>query len=310
MIRKTCLILFCFCIFSKLNAQTNVYHPLPDSNGFWQYRHWNVITSASDQKRLGLKGDTVIGTLTYHKVYSLFDSTLSSPWSTYYAAIREQNKQVFAKFGSSPETLLYDFNLAVGDTIRYTYSLPSSAADTFCSILSKVDTMLLKDGKYRKRYIYNPVQPKNMVSDTVIEGLGSYLYQGLFDPLINGFCTCGDEWEVTCIKTYDTTRYLKNLACNHCFCTFLTSESITENHNGNHIYPNPFSSKTTLTINRNIKDVTLTIYNSFGQQVSQIKNVNEQSVVIQRNGLPAGIYFVQLKEQNILIASEKIIIVD
>src|ERR1700752_2628019 len=104
MIKRVLLITACFFAVFKINAQATSYHPFPSNDGIWQYLHTNVLNSSvHDQHRLGINGDTIINTVTYHKIYSLFDSTLSSPWCTYYACFREQNKQVFAKFGNNPE---------------------------------------------------------------------------------------------------------------------------------------------------------------------------------------------------------------
>ncbi|MBI3500233.1 MAG: T9SS type A sorting domain-containing protein [Bacteroidetes bacterium] len=60
------------------------------------------------------------------------------------------------------------------------------------------------------------------------------------------------------------------------------------------IYPNPFNSSTTLQTNYNFKDATLTVYNSFGQTVAQIKNINGQTITFNRDNLPSGIYFLRL----------------
>lgn len=309
---KKLLLLVAFCFFTvfKISAQANVYHAFPDSNGFWQYKHTNAFNpNAHDQHRLGLKGDTIINTMTYHKVYSLFDSTLNSPWSTYYAAIREQNKQVFAKFGNNDETLLYDFNLLVGDTIRYTYCITTGLQDTSHSVLTKIDSVLLKDGKYRKRYTFDPASfAGGTLTDTVIEGLGSNMWQGLFDPLLR-FCTCGDGYGVTCIKTYDTTRYLLNSDCDHCFCTFLTPVAGITGFSGK-ISPNPFSDKTTLSFSRELNNATLTVYDAAGRQMTVLKNINGQTLSVSRNEIPAGVYLMELKEGNTVLAKEKIIVSD
>jgi len=60
------------------------------------------------------------------------------------------------------------------------------------------------------------------------------------------------------------------------------------------IYPNPFSMQTTLRTDKFFKDATLTVYNSFGQQVKQIKNISGQTVTLFRDNLASGLYFVRL----------------
>jgi len=46
------------------------------------------------------------------------------------------------------------------------------------------------------------------------------------------------------------------------------------------LYPNPFSSSTTLRTDIFLKNATLTVYNSYGQTVKQIKNISGQTVTL------------------------------
>lgn len=74
--------------------------------------------------------------------------------------------------------------------------------------------------------------------------------------------------------------------------------------------PNPFTSETTLRTVNLMHSARLIVYNSLGQEVRQINNITGNSIVIQRDDLPAGLYFVQLKKENSLIATEKLVISD
>jgi hypothetical protein len=76
------------------------------------------------------------------------------------------------------------------------------------------------------------------------------------------------------------------------------------------INPNPFSYATTLYSDKVLKDATLTIYNLEGQQVKQIKNISEQTIILYRDNFPAGIYFISIMQDNQILAREKIIITD
>ncbi|OFX29112.1 MAG: hypothetical protein A2X08_01380 [Bacteroidetes bacterium GWA2_32_17] len=76
------------------------------------------------------------------------------------------------------------------------------------------------------------------------------------------------------------------------------------------VYPNPFSVETTLKINRNFKNATLTVYNSFGQAVKQIDNLAGQTIIFNRDNLPSGLHFIRLTQENKVIATDKIIITD
>lgn len=76
------------------------------------------------------------------------------------------------------------------------------------------------------------------------------------------------------------------------------------------IYPNPFSSSTTLHTDNPFYNATLTVDNCFGQTVKQIKNISGQTVTLFRNNLPSGLYFLRLTEDNQVIATKKLLITD
>jgi hypothetical protein len=76
------------------------------------------------------------------------------------------------------------------------------------------------------------------------------------------------------------------------------------------VYPNPFFSATTFKSNKILKDATLTIYDVFGEQVLSIKNISGQTIELQRNNLPCGVYLVRLTQENKVIATDKLVITD
>lgn len=95
------------------------------------------------------------------------------------------------------------------------------------------------------------------------------------------------------------------------FSYSLTSGINENSPNGNlSAFPNPFSKQTTLQSNNLFSNATLTVYNSLGQTVKQIKNISGQTVTLHREALPIGLYFIQLTENNKLFSTEKLIITD
>jgi len=76
------------------------------------------------------------------------------------------------------------------------------------------------------------------------------------------------------------------------------------------IFPNPFSSSATLQPGKNFKDATLVVYNCFGEEVKQIKNINGESMVLRRDNLPEGMYFVRVIENNKIMVTGKLVIMD
>lgn len=76
------------------------------------------------------------------------------------------------------------------------------------------------------------------------------------------------------------------------------------------IYPNPFSSSTIIQTEKPLKNATLTVYNSLGVQVRLIKNINGQTIILTRDDLTNGLYFMQLTQDNNILITNKLVITD
>ncbi len=76
------------------------------------------------------------------------------------------------------------------------------------------------------------------------------------------------------------------------------------------IYPNPFSSFTTLSTNTVLSNAKLIVYNSMGQEVKQINNISGQENILHRDNLLSGVYFIQLEQENKEIVIKKLIVID
>lgn len=77
-----------------------------------------------------------------------------------------------------------------------------------------------------------------------------------------------------------------------------------------HVFPNPFSAQTTLQTDNPVHNATLTVYNCFGQTVSQINNLSGKTIIFNRDNLLSGLYFVRLTGEGKIIAADKLIITD
>jgi len=80
------------------------------------------------------------------------------------------------------------------------------------------------------------------------------------------------------------------------------------------IFPNPFSTQTTLQTNIPLHNATLTVYNCYGQKIRE-EIINNQSTIINRGNLASGVYFYKVtggKGQGAIevIATGKLVITD
>jgi len=76
------------------------------------------------------------------------------------------------------------------------------------------------------------------------------------------------------------------------------------------IFPNPFSSFTTLQSSTIFKDATLTVYNIYGQQVKQLNHLNGQAITFYRDELTSGMYFIQMTQDAKIISAGNFIITE
>ncbi|OFX35673.1 MAG: hypothetical protein A2X08_12535 [Bacteroidetes bacterium GWA2_32_17] len=87
---------------------------------------------------------------------------------------------------------------------------------------------------------------------------------------------------------------------------------VNENNSENtfSLFPNPFSTQTILQTDKVFTNAILTLYNSLGQQVKQIKNISGQTITLFRDNLTSGLYFLRLTQDNKVITTDKLIISD
>ncbi len=74
------------------------------------------------------------------------------------------------------------------------------------------------------------------------------------------------------------------------------------------VSPNPFSESTVLKVNRPLRNADLLIFNSAGRSVRSFHKLSGETITLQREGLPNGLYFIQLVENSKSFTSARIII--
>ncbi len=94
----------------------------------------------------------------------------------------------------------------------------------------------------------------------------------------------------------------------HCSNSTVSMNSGT--NNGTIIFPNPFFIQTTLQTEIFLRNANIILYNSFGQKVKQIYNISGQSITLSRDNLHSGVYFLRLMQDNQVISTNRLIIID
>jgi len=73
--------------------------------------------------------------------------------------------------------------------------------------------------------------------------------------------------------------------------------------------PNPFSTYTTLKFEKNLDHAVLSIHNMYGQELKKTEGINGNTIILDRENLPGGVYMIRL-EQGKKIVTQKIMIKD
>jgi hypothetical protein len=307
--KKWIIILTTFIAMTVVHGQTNVYHTFPDS-AIWRvdvsiYMPGNGGCQAYYYFQYYSSGDTLINSYNYKKIYKSFVYLTSTgpnspcdpvpPWgySGYVGALRDDSisKKAFFVFqNESNDSLLYDYNLNVGDTIKGCISINDV-------IVTSVDSIIIGSHE-RKKWNYSS-------TGFIIQGIGTDA--GLIDIINTGGGTFSS---LICVKdsssTIFTSGHYSEMGCN------LIYEELNEINSVNNVncYPNPFYTETSLQTNKLFKNATLTIYNSYGQMVKQIDNLAGQTIIFQRDNLPSGLYFFRLTQDNKIIVTNELVITD
>lgn len=91
-------------------------------------------------------------------------------------------------------------------------------------------------------------------------------------------------------------------------CLNISANEITKDANIN-IYPNPFSVSTTVKFLNFTGDIyRLDLFDFTGKLIRSITDVKDNRVILSRENINSGIYLIQLKDNNGLIYSKKVII--
>ncbi len=224
------LTVFLFSL-SQLSAQSWVYHPFPTDSAKWRENNGDITCNCCNDYELTITGDTLIGLMSYHKLkhagvnHSMPNTSVVSgsywgcwgginSWNylshynvgIYNGAFREDTlakKIYYLEPGKITDTLLYDFNLAIGDTLPETFNNHTDSLYPWTNVVTSIDSVLV-NGIYHKRFVISNIDGLSMYTNHVslIEGIGSTY--GLLYKLYDLFESRG---ELLCFSVRDSLVY-------------------------------------------------------------------------------------------------------
>ena len=188
-------LLFVACMSAQAQTSEIEYHPFAEEGKNWRTQVGGILENLY---RSDIIGDTIIGNVVWKKVYNekLIYNIVNNQYVhyyTYYAAVRDEGKKVYAMAkGSTRPRLLYDFSPKEGDFIKCgvegndfgclldkdepTDTLLGFPFDSFLKV-DRIDTVKLYDGQDYRRFtltMWDAYKDLPIATPIVwIEGLGS-----------------------------------------------------------------------------------------------------------------------------------------
>jgi len=247
---------------------------------FWSSSVYTSITKIS--------GDTLVDGIVYSKLFIAGD-TLSPNWVVSDRIIREDEEgKVFVKNGSSDESLIYDFNLEIGDSFMY---------QCYFTVAS-IDSVTLNNGERRKRLQLNAGSQN--FGPVWIEGIGDAI-GGLFGHI--NYCIADVSSGLRCF--YDNDELLYPEAPTTCFEEFEVSVNNVL-PSDIEIYPNPILE--TLFIRHGSTQIeSFKLFDLAGKIVLETLYDGEEYNL---QHVSAGAYIILLKDRYGHVYSNKLVKID
>ena len=259
---------------------------------------WNIVSAnfGGSQNLIINPGiDVVIGSNTYKKY---IDPTTDSE-----VFLREDisAKKVYRRINGNDQ-LLYDFSLQVSNTI--------TLSDGNIYTVQSISDINVNGGTRRRFSLIHFIGTFVVNSETWIEGVGSNR-----NPLKPAFEMPSDPYiYLTCSAQNGLNIYNSGIANGQptpTDCSMLLSvNDLNYLKKEINFIPNPFKTELVITRKLNFENSTLKIFNSIGQLMKEVTNIYGHNIIVKRENLKSGIYFIQLLENGKFISTNKIIISD
>ena len=217
--------------------------------------------------------------------------------ATFYAGgFREDvlNKRIyFIEPDSTADTLLYDFNLSVGDTLPDSYL---SNKMYYKNIVASVDSVLV-GSVYHKRFNINEGGSTYV---SLVEGVGStYGFLGYLAPPFES------QNVLDCFKMHDTLAYQPSGGLG-CSSLAVTVARLNDLEQAVYVYPNPGSGSFKLSMSFLNAGMSMEVRDVFGKMIMDAK-LNSLSTEIDLAVQPAGIYFLKVSDAKGNSVTKKIV---
>lgn len=295
-----------------------MYHPLPE-NGVWRVDYWfntpaQWSCSIRHHFQYYIEGDTIINSQIHKCLYrsevvtevvtcDSLGMPPSPPIPGYVGALREdsiENRIYYVYPNTSEDSLLYDYNLNVGDSLQgslvYWDGLPLNKP-----IVVSIDSVDVS-GNLRRRWNLSPIEyPWGTITPYILESIGFSF--GLIEPIVTVSLSLTDK-NLVCVKSGEDVIYSSGYPSNY-GCNFVSIPQVRSKTPDLTLYPNP--SKGQFKIDSDLERfLSVEVYNIQGQIIYTESNLNSNSGV-DLKGIKSGIYYVRFYNEQVNMLRQVVI---
>lgn len=285
----------------EANAQINYLEDSTFWNEFGQIVLNNTPPAEDYYRHYFILGDSLFNGFQYKKVYITY--ALGGPFLAIIPGgspilpqflLRQDGKRIYINFGSIPDTLLYDYDLQLGQKLPKSYVVTNQT-----SYVSNIDSILV-NGNYRRIFTLDSTV---MGYGWILEGAGHHY--GLLTPIDHGWFdyTCAFSCFGKSNQVYVDSAFSQFCILNLDVVEQVASVSLSisfTNNSSLQILALPFEHFT---------NGIFTLYDINGAQIFNTKIISNQFQYQLEKPLQKGVYLARL-ELDGKIFSKKIILME
>ena len=274
------------------------YEPFPSDSIAWLYvtTTWDSFGNAESEAFFYyLSGDTTIGSQEFGFLYQtptnqFIDNQFYhyNPASNYFVGLwKEEDKQVFLypQIDLLEELLLYDFNLAEGDTMAWEGYQITGLTEEVISIFLGNSEIQIANGEMRNLYGYDEIYTE------VIEGIGTTIGE-LIAPGVN----VDTSTDLLCASKENELLFSQELLGINIDSPFSCLNVMTDIDDIEikriSLYPNPSSDFIYLELPF-IQDLIFQVYDQVGKRIFVPFRNNNGNIFMDIVHLPSGMYTIR-----------------
>jgi len=317
------LYFFIVLLFATVfTASSQTYHSLPKGAAIWSeiHRHSEFVPFTMQFVKLSTT-DTVIGGVTYRKVYKSSDTIFTEPEQI--GGMREDTLAhriygyLYYGVCAYQDMLMYDFNVQPGDTLK---GMGNGNCVNWISdlLVHSVDSMLI-DGSYRKRINLRLTFAPNVdiLPSAWVEGIGNIVRGLVFS---SGNMPNNGMWnELICVNEGTQTLYHDSTDWNtydsdttyllfpDCF-SILQGVTTLRQQPAVTLVPSPVVYESKLILPAGSHVMHLYIYDMSGRLLKEERLRDKQSVIIHRSDFVPGNYIWKLTSESGQVFQGKMVV--